>query len=179
MSPVATGNNASMSQQPYSPYGPYGYPEQPPQRSNTTRNILIAVGVGIVLFCGGLFALAAWAISQADWDLDNDYRGSEDDPIVVAEGAAFEIRGFDYEEGWSVTPEGITGLRATNNRDDEDAERIFLRLSLLRDNEVLGEITCSSNATVRFERAVTLDCTGFDVPTGYDEIEVYDTSYYE
>ncbi|MEO9321922.1 hypothetical protein ABFT23_00425 [Nocardioides sp. C4-1] len=168
-------------QQPYppygSPYGQYGYPTPP--RNNTTRNILIGVGVGIVLFCGGLFAVGAWVVGQADFDT-NDYVGSEDDPITVAEGEAFEIRGFDVEDGWSVGPDGITGLRATNDRDDEDTESLSLNFTMIRDNEVLGEVRCSSSASVRFGRAVRLECTGYDVPVGtYDEIEVYDTSWRE
>ena len=184
-------------QQPYAPYGqaPYGQPYPNPYagmpqqpKSHTTRNVLLILGAVMLLFCGGLVALVVLLVNNVDDAFESDYRGSENDPITVAEGEAFEIRGFDYDEGWAIDGVAaddlgnvISGLRATNDRDDEDTETPRLTFTLLRGNEVLGEISCNANAAVRYERQVALDCTtyGTEIPQGYDTIEVYDTSFYE
>lgn len=181
-------------QPPFTPYSQGAYPNpyaqypQPQGKNNTTRNVLLIVGAVVILFCGGLFALGVVFFNNIDETFESDYVGSENDPITVEEGEAFEIRGFEYEAGWSISGpaaggadfDAITGLRATNQRDDEDSERASLTFSLVRDNEVLGEIDCTTGASVRFERAVTLDCFGTDADPGpYDEIEVFDNSYYE
>lgn len=177
-------------QQPWTPYGPGAYPDpygQFPQqpKSNTTRNVLLIVGGLVLLFCGGVVAFVIWAISNVDDTFDPDYRGSEDDPLTVTEGEAFEIRGFEYDQGWTIrsSPDGdlaIDGLRATNARDDEDAESVYLYFKFYRDNEQLSSISCSGGSSVAFERSVTLDCSTYgDDITGYDEIEVYDNSYSE
>ena len=187
------------SQQPqpgqpgYTPYSQGAYPNpyaQIPQRPNhTTRNVLLIVGAVVLLVCGGIVALGIAAVNNIDDSFESDYVGSENDPITVTEGSAFEIRGFEYDEGWAIEPaaagdplaeDAIVGLRATNRRDDEDTETTNLTFSFLTDNEVLGEIRCRADASVRFERSVTLDCTSYGLEIdGYDTIEVYDTSFYE
>lgn len=178
-------------QQPWTPYGPGGafpdpYAGMPPRpKSNTTRNVLLIVGGLVLLFCGGVVAFIIWAFANVEDTFDPDYPGSENDPLTVQVGDAFEIRGFEYEEGWTLSssPAGdttITGMRTTNLRDDEDTESVFLYVKFYRDNEQLGSISCTGGSSVAFERSVTLDCRAFgeDV-TGYDEIEVYDNSYSE
>lgn len=174
-------------QQPFTPYSQGGYPNpyaQGPQRPNhTTRNVLLIVGAVVLLFCGGLFALGVVFFNNIDDAFDPDYRGSENDPISVEEGEAFSIRGFDYDEGWTVssTPAGdveIAGLRGTNNRDDEDSESVYLYFEFYQDNARLASVSCSGGGTVAFERSIRLTCNGYaDNISGYDEIEVYDNSY--
>ncbi len=176
-------------QQPgYPPYGQNPYPnpyaQLPQQKSNTTRNVLLIVGAVVLLFCGGIVAFFAWAVNNVDDAFDPDYPGSEDQPLTVEEGEAFEIRGFEFEEGWTVTPAAgdllVDGVRATNQRDDEDSASTYIVFKFYADNEQLATVNCSGGTSVSFERSVTLDCTSFatDV-SGYDEIQVYDTSYSE
>lgn len=187
-----------MSEQPpYTPYSPDAYPnpyQQGPQRPNhTTRNVLIIVGVVIVFCCGGIVSLGAWIFHSVDDALDSDYPGSESDPVVVAEGDAFSIRGFDYAAGWSVTPRlgtgtaggleadnDITGLQATNNREDDDTEDATLSFDFYADDVLLGQVRCSTPGLVSSGRKAQLSCSSYSQAiTGYDEIEVYDTSYFE
>ncbi|MFB9311500.1 hypothetical protein [Nocardioides plantarum] len=177
-------------QQPYTPYSQGAYPNPyaqfpPPPKNNTTRNVLLIVGAVVLLFCGGIVAFLAWAISNAEDAFDDDYRGSEDDPITVTEGEAFSIRGFDYEKGWSVSTDEsgsieIEGLRVTNDRDDEDAESLFIHIDFYQDDARLTSVSCSGGGSIAYGRTAVLDCTGFsDKLTDYDEIQVYDTSLYE
>jgi hypothetical protein len=180
-------------QQPYTPYTPYSqgaYPNPyaqfpPPPKSNTTRNVLIGVGVAVVLFCGGIVALIALAINNAEDAFDSDYRGSEDDPITITEGEAFSIRGFDYEKGWRIAEDStgsvkIEGLRTTNNRDDEDTESVYLHLDFYADDARIGSVLCNGGGNIAHGRSARLTCSGYgDDITGYDEIEVYDTAVFE
>ena len=177
-------------QQPYTPYSqgsfpnPYAQFPQPP-KSNTTRNVLLIVGAVVLLFCGGIVAFLAWAISNADNAFDNDYRGSEDDPVTVTEGEAFSIRGFDYAKGWSVVTDEngsieVEGLKVTNDRDDEDADSLFIHFDFYQDDVRLTSVSCSGGGNITYGRTAALDCSGYSAEvTGYDEIQVYDTSYSE
>ncbi len=181
-------------QQPYAPYGPGAYPnpyaQMQQQPNHTTRNILLIVGVVVLLFCGGLVTLVFVAVNNVSDSIedtfDDDYVGSENDPLTVTAGDAFEIRGFEYDQGWQLAPgadptQAITGLRGTNQRDDEDSERINLTFTLVKANEEVAEIDCYSNTSVSFERSATLSCTtSATTPLGdYDTLEVYDDAFYE
>ncbi len=188
--PYGQGPQQPYQQQPYPPYGgayPNPYAQMPQQKSNTTRNVLLIVGGVVLLFCAGIVAFFVWVVNNVDEAFDPDYRGSEDDPLTVAEGEAFEIRGFEYDDGWTVraAPAGtgdleITGLRTTNARDDEDAESAYLVFRFYRDDEQLASISCGGVYNLAHDRSATIECTtyGADV-TGFDEIEVYDNSYSE
>jgi hypothetical protein len=182
-------------QQPgYQPYGqqyppnPYG-PGGPQQKSHTTRNVLIIVTVLVVLFCGGATTFVIWAFSSIgdsiDTSFNDEYEGSENDPIAVEQGEAFSIRGFDYDEGWSIGPEpgldgyvNLTGLSVTNDSHD-GAETVFLVFEFLDGQETLGDLRCTSNATVRSDRTVKMSCNASEIPGSYDSIEVYDDATFE
>ncbi|MDO9456613.1 hypothetical protein [Nocardioides sp.] len=177
-------------QQPYPPYSQGAYPNpyaQFPQKPNhTTRNVLLIVGAVVLVFCGGLFALGVAFFNNVDDVFDTDYPGSENDPVSVEEGDAFSIRGFDYDQGWSISKPAqgfdteVSGLRVTNHRDDEDAESVYLYFEFYADNARLGSISCTGGNTIAYERSARLTCNGYgeDI-SGYDEIEVYDSSYSE
>ncbi len=182
-----------QGQQPYPPYGqqhppnPYGTGQQ--QKNHTTRNVLLIIAVLVVLFCGGaivgvvvLFNKAGDAVENA---FDTDYPGSSNDPVEVEEGEAFEIRGFEYEEGWTVGEEEsgsglvvIDGLAATNNRDDGESYSVSLVFSFYDNNEAVGDVNCSSNTTIREDRTARFTCYGTTIPESYDSIDVYDNALY-
>lgn len=176
-----------MSQQP--PYGAYPnpYAQFPPPRNNTTRNVLLIVGGVVLLFCLGVVAFFVWAFNGIEDAFEgDDFPGSDDDPITVTEGEAFEIRGFEYAAGWSITSTTSTvrvdGLQATNKRADDEAESIQLRLRLYDANEQVAVVRCSSVFDLAPDRAATLDCDSLysgTTPVTFDEIEVYDDSYTE
>ncbi len=179
-------------QQPYPPYGqqpPNPYGPQQTGKSHTTRNVLLIVGVLVVLFCGGVVGLGIWAFNTAsdgiDSAFDTEYEGSEDDPVEVDEGDSFSIRGFDYGDGWSVNTDTTTqtvtidDLVVTNNRDDEESYSLFLTVSFYSDGQGVGELTCSSPTTVRYEKKAEMSCTGYDVPSDFDSLEIFDNATFE
>ncbi len=181
-------------QQPYPSYGAGAYPnpygQVPPQRPRTTRNVLIVVGVVIVAFCAGLVGLGVLAVNKVDDGFDSafneDYRGSQNDPLTLEEGESFEIRGYSYAEGWTLTPNSdyddqITGLKATNNdADTESYNRISLVFTFYSGDEALGQVDCRSAVSLRRGKSTTLDCSSSEtVPSGYDTLEVYDSALYE
>ena len=183
----------SYPQAPYvgSPYpgpaqAPYGV--QPP-KSNGTRNVLLIVAAVVVLFCGGAVALGVLAFNNVkdtvDSAFDDDYRGSEKDPIEVELGAAFEIRGLEYDAGWmldtaSEFTDGITALRATNSRDDKSSEYISLSFTFLKGNEIQAQVNCSTGGQVGYRQSKQLDCsTADDVAADFDTIEVYDNATFQ
>ncbi len=189
------GQQPPQGQQPgYQPYGqqhppnPYGGGQ--PQKSHTTRNVLIIIGVLVVLFCGGAITAVVLLVNNAgdaiDDAFDTEYRGSEDDPIEVAEGDSFSIRGFDYAEGWSIVEEdpdiatfAIDNLKVTNNRDDEESNSLYITFSFYSGGEGVGEVNCNSDTSVRHEKTVRMTCNGYDLPPDYDSIEVHDNATYE
>jgi hypothetical protein len=190
------GQQPYPPQQPYQPYGqqyppnPYGPGPGQQQKNHTTRNVLIIVAVLVVLFCGGSIVGIALLIGKAGDSIEDafntDYRGSENDPIEVEEGESFEIRGFEYDDGWTVGPDDtgsglveIAGLAATNNRDDGESYTVSLVFSFYEDNEGVGDINCTSNTTIREDKTARFTCYGADIPDSYDSIEVYDNAYYE
>ncbi len=182
------GEPQQPGQQPYSPYSQGAYPnpyaQMPQQPNHTTRNVLLIVGLVILLFCGGLTTLGFLAFRNVDDAFENEYVGSRNDPIAVEEGEAFEIRGFTYEEGWAIEGDengylSVSALRGTNDRDDEDPEQVALVFTLVRDNEVVGDINCNGTGEVTLGRSVTLDCSSGETLVDFDELEVHDTSFYE
>lgn len=184
----------AYGQQGYQGYGGYpgypAYPAPPPTGGNSSRNIIIIVVVLVVLLCGGLIlapiAFFVWFANEVDNSFDSDYRGGRDNPITVEEGEAFEIRDFRYAEGWSVNPtatgfngQAITGLIVKSENEDAESS-LSITFEFERDDVLLGTVTCRSPTVLRDGRSAQMECdnTGTDI-TGYDEIAVYDNSYYE
>lgn len=177
-------------QQPYTPYSQAAYPnpygQYPQPKNNTTRNVLLIVGAVVLLFCGGIVAFFAWIVNEIESGIDPDYPGSRNDPITVAEGETFSIRGFDYDEGWQVTTDPTTGsveiegLRATNNRADEDDETVDLVFEFYADNARISTVRCDADGSIAHERTAVLECSLNSAEVaGYDEIEVSDRSFNE
>lgn len=181
---------------PASPYQPFpqAYPQQPyayapPPRNHTTRNVLIAVAVAVVLFCGGGTAGLVALVSNASDDLDerfnSDYRGSENDPITVSEGDGFSIRGFTYAAGWSLASgaradSAVSGLTVTNERDDEESDRANVVFTLLDGDTILEQFSCYADADIGYGRTAALDCDGvYEKLPAYETLEVNATALFE
>lgn len=181
--------------QPYTPYSPGAYPnpyQQGPQRpDHTTRNVLLIVGAVIILVCGGAVGLGVLAFNgirdSVDDAFDDDYRGSDSDPLVVEEGEAFEIRDYSYAEGWTFVAGGdagyvnrISGLTVTDNRDDSDYSGPYLTFTFYDGDQALGQIDCRTDVNLRRGKSTTLECNGSDpVPRSYETLEVYDNATFE
>ena len=173
------------------PYPPYGqapaYPAPPPPRQGMSGGMLATIVVGVVLLvslglCGGAFALGVLFFRgfedlADEWDPDRV--GGRNNPVQLEEGEAFSIDGMEYTSGWEVLPgpvevAGISGLDATNEREEEDAEYVSLTFTFLADGIVVGEVSCDSDGVVDWGQVERLDCFAFDrLPAAFDEIEVY------
>ncbi|GAB2626188.1 hypothetical protein GCM10027270_11380 [Nocardioides ginkgobilobae] len=118
------GYGPAYPQQGYAP----GYQGTPSSgSSNTTKIVLIVIGVLILVLGGGCLAVVALvggAVNEAveTIEREDDQPGGPDNPLEITEGEAFEVSGFDYDPGWSVVGDfvddaDIEGLKLTNNRD--------------------------------------------------------------
>ncbi|TYL49731.1 hypothetical protein FXB39_12215 [Nocardioides sp. BGMRC 2183] len=175
--------------QPPPPYQPYQQPMPPSpyQKPKTSGGkiaaiVIVSVLAGVLLLCGGpalAFFIFAKSVEDAVGEFDSDRRGGPDNPIAIEEGEAFTIDGIEYEEGWQVKPPvdeyteaEIIGLRGTNEREDEDAKAVSLDFTFLRDNEEVGEISCTSDGQISYNRAETLDCSSYSDLGDWKTIEV-------
>lgn len=174
--------------QPYGqPYGQQPFPQPPPSSGGAGKAIAIIVGAIIVvalLFCGGIVALIFWIADNVEdsvneWDADRV--GGRDNPITVEVGEEFEIDGVEYAEGWILQPptdeysgHTITGLKATNDREDGSSEYVSLSFTFVAADDVeVGEISCNSDGSISNGNSETLDCRGYDqITETYDHIEV-------
>jgi hypothetical protein len=184
---------APESPAPPSPYGqpqqPYGqYPAapygtfNPPQKSNTTRNVLLILGLVALLFVGGCVALVGLAVNEVDNQVDeftenDDSPGGVNNPLTIEAGKAFDVYGFEYQAGWTVVADDlgeadIEGLKFENQRDAIDEASV--RVKLFQGNELLATVSCSSE-TAEVGQIVPLDCYSSDtMPATYDEITIAD-----
>ena len=171
----------SPSQMPDQPYGqqPAYYPPQPQKKSHTLRNVLLIMGLLLILFVGGCFALVGAGLNAADKAIKaNDNRpGGADNPLSITEGKAFEVDGFEYARGWKVVggPFGldIKNLKVTNNRDDKDSA--FVEVKFMKGSEVLAMADCSSSP-IPVGQTVTLTCSSTDnLPKQYGKLTINDS----
>jgi hypothetical protein len=162
-----------------------GYQGQPPvaQKSNTTKIVLIVLGVLILLFVGGCLAVGALvggAVNEAIETIEEEdsQPGGPDNPLEITEGEAFEVAGFEYDAGWTVVGDfvddaDVEGLKVTNNRDS--ADNAFVEIKLWSGNEVLATVDCITDQ-IAVGTKVTVDCSSFDdLPASYDRITINDT----
>ena len=85
----------------------------PAQQSHTFRNVMLVIGLLLILFVGCFAAVGIFANRSRQ-----RYRGvrskgqgawGPDNPLEIKEGEAFEVSGFDYQEGWSITSNASAG----------------------------------------------------------------------
>lgn len=172
------GYGAAYPQQGYAP----GYQGTPSSgSSNTTKIVLIVIGVLILVLGGGCLAVATLvggAVNEAVETIEREdsQPGGPDNPLEITEGEAFEVSGFDYDPGWSVVGDDdadIEGLKLTNNRDNPDSA--FVEIKLWSGNEVLATVDCYTDE-IGVGTKVTVDCSSFDdLPASYDRITINDT----
>jgi len=183
------GSSWSDSFRPLAPGAPgvasYGQPGHgqpyyaaPQQRSNVARNLLLGCALVLVLMIAGCGVGIAVLASRVDGTLDDDTPGGPNDPLTITEGQAFSVAGFDYADGWAVTPDEVgdadlTGLRVTNDRSDSDSA--FVEVRLLQATAVAATLTCTSG-TVEVGATAELDCTSSDdLPASWDRITIQDS----
>lgn len=154
----------------------------PPKKSNLVRNILIAVIAFLVLCGGGCLAttvLFAKGVDDAVKEIEAEDKkpGGPDNPLEIQAGKAFEVDGFNYAAGWSISQEldmiELKGLKVTNNRDDADAA--IVEIKFWNGTEVLATADCTSEE-IDPGTTVTLDCFSADkLPAKYSKVTINDT----
>jgi len=164
-------------------YGqPQPYLTAPVKQSHTARNILIVFGVLFLVFVGGCFAVLAVAGKKINDAANDDSVGGPNNPLTITEGKAFEVDGFDYADGWSITSEPVSGtwnienLKVTNHRGK--ADRLIVEIKLLNNNEVLATAQCYAGDVVDKipkDTTVTVECTSADaLPDVYNKVTIND-----
>jgi hypothetical protein len=164
-------------------YGaPQPYAVQPVEESHTARNILIVLGVIFLLFVGGCVAVVAVIGNKVNDAVNDDTLGGPNNPLTITEGKAFEVNGFKYADGWSITKEPVSqtwavdDLKVTNERGK--ADRLFTEIKLYNGNELLATTTCTAGDTldkIPEHTTVTVVCASSDpMPDAYDKITIQD-----
>jgi len=168
---------------PAAPGAPYaGQVQQQQAPNHTTRNVLIVIAVLFVLLLGGCLAVAGVFVSSVDDAIEettaNDREpGGPDNPVTIEVGQAFEVAGFEYAEGWTVTSTSfdtlqVENFRVTNNR--TEADDAFVELTFLQGTEALATADCIE-VSIPVGQTVTLDCVSGDpLPAAYDRVTVND-----
>ena len=164
----------------------YGQPQpyliQPAEKSHTARNILIVFAVLFLLFVGGCIAVVAVVGDKVNDAVNDDTLGGPNNPLTITEGRAFEVNGFEYADGWSITSQPVSGtwqidnLKMTNHRGK--ADRLDVEISLLSSSEVVATAFCTAGDGINKvpeDVTVTVTCTSSDpLPTAYDQITIKD-----
>lgn len=168
----------SGTAQPYDPAQGYGVVQQPAQKSHLARNLLIAFAVIFLLLVGGCVAIVAVVSNEVDKAVNDDTLGGPNNPLTIEPGEGFEVAGFEYADGWTIGPDAsglvaVEGLKVRNDRGKTD--QAFVTISLLADDEVLAESTCTSEGRIAEGLTVTLTCVSSDtMPADYDRVTIKD-----
>lgn len=160
---------------------PPEYPAAPPaKKSHTLRNVLLVIAGIMVLGIGGCTVATVAFVNEVDKAIeesDNEV-GGPNNPMEIAEGEAFEVRGFEYAAGWTVGKDmvgdvDIKGLKVTNNRDRSDSA--LVEIKFWTGTEVLALADCTTEP-IDVGTTVTLSCfSADDLPKSYDRITISDT----
>ena len=163
-------------------YGQPAYLQAPVQKSHTARNILIVFGVLFALLVGGCIAAVVVVGGKVDEAVNDDTLGGPNKPLTITEGQAFEVAGFEYADGWSISADelgntvSIEDLKVTNDRGK--ADRLFAEIKLLSNNEVVATATCTAGSLDKISEGttVTVECTsGDELPLSYDKVTIQDS----
>jgi len=160
-------------------YGqPMAYGAQPVQQNHTARNILVVLGVLLLLLLSGCIAAAVVVGDKFNDAFNDDTPGGPNNPLTITEGQPFEVAGFEYAAGWSITADAngyvsIENLELTNDRDGPS--RLLVEIRLLSGNEVLASADCGNFESIPENTTVTVSCSSTDtLPTAYDRVTIQD-----
>jgi len=147
------------------------------------RNILLALVAVGVLAIGGCIAFLAVAANEVNEAIEtaeaqDSAPGGPDNPLTITEGQPFEVSGFQYAPGWSVTQDAlgyaqIEGLKVTNARGDKDGA--LVEIKFMDGNEVVALVDCTTEQ-IPVGQTTSLNCSSGDkFPATYDRITINDT----
>jgi hypothetical protein len=145
---------------------------------------LIVFAVIFVLFVGGCFAALAVVGHKVNQVVNDDTPGGPNNPLTITEGKGFEVNGFEYADGWTITQEpvsqtwSIDNLTVTNHRGKADRLDVEIKLLLTTNNEVVATTFCTVGDAldkIPEDATVTVVCTSSDpLPDAYDKITIQD-----
>ena len=161
----------------YHPQPGYGYP---PPKKHTLRNVLIAGAVILVLLPAGCLAVVGVAANEVSESIEqgDTEAGAPGNPVEIAPGEAFEVRGFNYLAGWQLSKDQldlmeVTGLRVTNNRDSRDSA--LVEIKVWQGSEVVALANCTTEP-IAPSTTTRLSCLSTDkLPNSYDKITINDS----
>jgi hypothetical protein len=111
--------------------------------------------------------------------VNDDTLGGPNNPLTITQGEGFEVDGFEYADGWSITNEPVSGtwsidnLKMTNHRGK--ADRLFVEIKLLNGSEIVATATCGGFEKVAEDTTITVTCSSTDpLPAAYDKITIQD-----
>ena len=154
---------------------------QPVKQSHTARNILIVFAVLFLLLVGGCVAVVAIVGNEVNDAVNDDTPGGPNNPLTITEGQAFEVDGFEYAEGWTITTStldqtvDVENLKVTNRRGK--ADRLFVEIKLLNASEVVATVSCDGGGMDKIseDTTVTVNCYSSDtLPAAYDQVTIQD-----
>ena len=123
-----------------------------------------------LVFVGGCVAIVAVVGNSVDSALNDDTLGGPNNPLTIEPGRGFEVAGFEYSDGWTIGSDAsgliaVEGLKVHNGRGKTD--QALVTISVVSDNEVLAETTCTSDGRIAEDLTVTLTCVSGDaMPDG-------------
>ena len=59
-------------------------------------------GVLFVLLVGGCVAVVAVVGDEVNDAVNDETLGGPNNPLTITEGEAFEVNGFEYDDGWTI-----------------------------------------------------------------------------
>jgi hypothetical protein len=164
-------------------YGqPQPYLTQPVKQSHTARNLLIAFGIIFLVFVGGCVAVVAVVGDKVNDAVNDDSLGGPNNPLTITEGQAFEVNGFEYADGWTITGQPVSQtwhvdeLKVTNHRGKPD--RLLAEIKLYQGSEIVATAECFTGDgidKIPEDTTVTVECTSSEpLPEAYDRITIND-----
>ena len=155
-------------------------PIKPPKKNRTFLKVFLALCAFGVISVIGLLAVCGAGANEVAKSIDQNANkaGGDSNPMVITEGKAFEVDGFNYSKGWSLGKDvlgdlNIKGLKVTNNRDNIDSA--LVEVKVWKGTEVLALADCTTEP-IGVGTTVTPTCTSTDaLPKNFTKITINDT----
>ena len=155
-------------------------PTKPPKKNRTFLKVFLALCAFGLISVIGLLALVDAGANGVAQSIDQNANkaGGDSNPMMITEGKAFEVDGFNYSKGWSLGKDvlgdlTIKGLKVTNNRDNNDSA--LVEVKVWKGTEVLALADCTTEP-IGVGTTVTPSCVSTDaLPKNFTEITINDT----
>lgn len=149
------------------------------KKKHTARNVILGISAVIVLTFVGCAALVGGAANEIDKSIKagESEQGGTNNPVIIKEGVAFDVRNFSYAKGWKIKNDDIdmleiTGLKVTNNRDKRDS--VVVEIKVWQGSEILATSNCTTEPIMP-KTTTKVDCMSADkLPSKYGKVTIND-----